>query len=78
MITVTADQFVNKGPGRPIFPEAIRAEMLGAIEVVDFVAINYAPSAEPAISAIRPNVYLKGSDYENPDGRSYRQNPIRA
>src|SRR6202030_3757691 len=34
---------------------------------VDYVAINYAPSAESAISAIKPNVYLKGSDYENPD-----------
>jgi rfaE bifunctional protein nucleotidyltransferase chain/domain len=67
MVTVTADQFVNKGPGRPIFPETMRAEMLGAIEVVDYVAINYAPSAESAISAIKPNVYLKGSDYENPD-----------
>ncbi len=67
MVTVTADQFVNKGPGRPIFPETIRAEMLGAIEVVDYVAINYAPSAESAISKIKPNVYLKGSDYENPD-----------
>ena len=67
LITVTADQFVNKGPGRPIFPEMMRAEMLGAIEVVDYVGINYAPSAEAAISAIRPNVYVKGSDYENSD-----------
>ena len=67
MVTVTSDEFVNKGPGRPIFPETMRAEMLGAIEVVDYVAINYAPSAESAISAIKPNVYLKGSDYENPE-----------
>ncbi len=65
LITVTADQFVNKGPGRPIFPEKMRAEMLGAIEVVDYVGINYAPSAESVISAIRPDVYVKGSDYEN-------------
>jgi len=60
LITVTADQFVNKGPGRPIFPEKMRAEMLGAIEVVDYVGINYAPSAESVISAIRPDVYVKG------------------
>ena len=65
MVTVTADQFVNKGPGRPIFPETVRAEMLGAIEVVDYVGINYAASAESAIGAIKPDVYLKGSDYEN-------------
>ena len=67
MVTVTADRFVNKGPGRPVFPDTMRAEMLGAIEVVDYVGINYAPSGESVISAIRPNVYVKGSDYENAD-----------
>jgi rfaE bifunctional protein nucleotidyltransferase chain/domain len=67
MVTVTADQFVNKGPGRPIFPELLRAEMLAALGCVDFVGINYAPSAEPVIGTIKPNVYVKGSDYENPD-----------
>jgi len=67
LVTVTADPYVNKGPGRPIFPETMRAEMLGAIEVVDYVGINYAASAEPAISAIKPDVYVKGSDYENSD-----------
>jgi rfaE bifunctional protein nucleotidyltransferase chain/domain len=67
MVTVTADQFVNKGPGRPIFPELLRAEMLAALGCVDFVGINYAPSAEPVIATVRPNVYVKGSDYENPD-----------
>ena len=66
MVTVTADEFVNKGPGRPIFPELLRAEMLASLAMVDFVAINYAPSAEPAIEQIRPNVYFKGSEYEDP------------
>lgn len=67
MVTVTADAHVNKGPGRPIFPEAMRAEMLAALEYVDWVAVNFAPTAEPLLEAIRPDVYVKGSDYENPD-----------
>jgi rfaE bifunctional protein nucleotidyltransferase chain/domain len=67
MVTVTADAYVNKGPGRPIFPEAMRAEMLAALEYVDWVAINYRPTAEPVLRAIKPDVYVKGSDYENPD-----------
>ena len=46
IVTVTADAFVNKGPGRPIFPELMRAEMLGALEYVDWVGVNHAPSAE--------------------------------
>src|SRR5437868_588138 len=47
IVTLTGDQYVNKGPGRPIFSEALRAEMLAALECVDYVAINQAPSAEP-------------------------------
>ena len=31
IVTVTPDRFVNKGPGRPIFPEALRAENLAAL-----------------------------------------------
>ena len=39
--------------------------MLAALEFVDYVAINDSPSAEPAISAIQPSVYVKGNDYAN-------------
>lgn len=67
MVTVTADAFVNKGPGRPIFSEMMRAEMLGALEYVDWVGVNHAPSAETVLDVVKPNVYVKGSDYENPE-----------
>jgi rfaE bifunctional protein nucleotidyltransferase chain/domain len=67
LATVTADRFVGKGPGRPIFPEELRAEMLAAVQYVDWVAINHAPSAENVLRAIKPDVYVKGSDYENPE-----------
>ena len=67
LVTITGDSFVNKGPGRPIFTEMLRAEMLGAIGYIDWVGINPHASAEPVLDAIRPDVYVKGSDYENPD-----------
>jgi rfaE bifunctional protein nucleotidyltransferase chain/domain len=67
LVTVTADKFVGKGPGRPIFPQELRAEMLAAVQYVDSVAINHAPSAENVLRAIKPDVYVKGSDYENPE-----------
>jgi rfaE bifunctional protein nucleotidyltransferase chain/domain len=67
IVTVTADAFVNKGPGRPIFPELMRAEMLGALEYVDWVGVNHSPSAETVLEAVKPNIYVKGSDYENPE-----------
>jgi rfaE bifunctional protein nucleotidyltransferase chain/domain len=67
VVTVTADRFVNKGPGRPAFNEGMRAEMLAALQDVDLVAINPEPDAVGAITAIRPDVYVKGQDYEKAD-----------
>jgi rfaE bifunctional protein nucleotidyltransferase chain/domain len=67
MVSITADQFVNKGPGRPIFVEEMRAEMLAALEYVDWVTINHHPTSETVLNLVQPNVYVKGSDYENPE-----------
>jgi rfaE bifunctional protein nucleotidyltransferase chain/domain len=67
IVTITADRFVNKGPGRPIFPENMRAEMLAALGTVDWVGINQTSSAEPVLDTVRPDIYVKGSDYENPE-----------
>jgi rfaE bifunctional protein nucleotidyltransferase chain/domain len=68
MVTITADAFINKGPGRPVFPEALRAEMLAALSIVDYVSVVPGPDALPAIFEIRPNIYVKGQDYRNPEG----------
>src|SRR6266850_6438904 len=65
VVTVTADRFVNKGPGRPVFTEALRAEMVAALHFVTYVAIAEAPDAINAIEAIRPDIYAKGNDYQN-------------
>lgn len=62
--TVTADKYVNKGPGRPIFNEQLRAEVLASLATVDYVAINDAPNAVKAINIIRPDVYIKGNEFE--------------
>ena len=62
-VTVTGDAYVNKGPGRPVFGETLRAETLAALACVDFVAINYEETAVNAIGVMRPHVYVKGSEY---------------
>ena len=64
VVTVTADRFVNKGPGRPAFNEGMRAEMLAALQDVHLVAINPEADAVGAITAIQPDIYVKGQDYE--------------
>jgi len=68
VVTVTADRFVNKGPGRPVFNAEMRAEMLATLEYVDWVAINDAADAVNTLEQIRPNIYIKGQDYQNPQG----------
>lgn len=65
VVTLTADPFVNKGPDRPAFTEKLRAEALAALECVDYVAINPAPSAVELIRRLRPNYYVKGNEYQN-------------
>jgi rfaE bifunctional protein nucleotidyltransferase chain/domain len=63
VVTLTADKHVNKGPGRPVFTEQLRAEMLAALAFVDAVGINPEPTAESAIKQIRPDIYVKGGEY---------------
>ncbi len=66
IVSITDDDFVNKGPDRPYFTAQIRAEMLSALEIVDKVVINHAPDAIPILNTIQPTIYAKGSEYENP------------
>jgi rfaE bifunctional protein nucleotidyltransferase chain/domain len=68
IVTVTADAFVNKGPGRPVFNAELRAEMLANLEYVDWVAISEAADAVGAIQQLCPCIYVKGQDYQNPQG----------
>lgn len=52
-----------KGPTRPIVPEDERAEVLSALECVDFVVVFSEPTPLRLIEAIRPDVLVKGADW---------------
>jgi rfaE bifunctional protein nucleotidyltransferase chain/domain len=65
IVSITADEFVNKGPGRPIFNEEIRLSTLAALEAVDYVTISREKTAERIISILKPNIYFKGADYRD-------------
>lgn len=52
-----------KGSGRPIITENDRAEVLAALQCVDFVTIFPEKRATRFIAAIRPAIYVKGGDY---------------
>ena len=52
-----------KGPGRPILPAAARAELLAAMRCVDYVIVFSEPTVERLLTALRPDVHCKGTDY---------------
>lgn len=69
VVAVTCDKFVNKrkGPDRPVFNEGQRAYIVSNIKAVDFTLISPHETAVELIKDLRPNYYIKGSDYINKD-----------
>lgn len=53
-----------KGKGRPINSQHERAAMLAALDVVDYVVVFEDDTPYELIKAIRPDVLVKGRDYE--------------
>ena len=53
IITVTPDEYVRRGPGRPIFSAQQRAESIAALSVVDYVAINCWSTAVKTINMLK-------------------------
>ena len=53
----------NKGEGRPITPEAERAEILEALSCVDGVVVFDEDTPQAIIAALQPDVLVKGADW---------------
>jgi rfaE bifunctional protein nucleotidyltransferase chain/domain len=53
----------NKGPDRPIVPEAERAELVAALACTDLVVVFDTPDVRGVIRQLRPDVQVKGTDY---------------
>jgi D-glycero-beta-D-manno-heptose 1-phosphate adenylyltransferase len=53
----------RKGPSRPVLPEDERAELLAGLACVDYAVIFHEPTASACISALKPDIYVKGGDY---------------
>lgn len=62
VVTLTADEYVNKGPGRPVFNQRLRAETIAALQAVNYVAVDEHSNAVEAIRRLRPTFYVKGGD----------------
>ena len=64
-VGLNGDQSVHelKGEGRPLVPEAERAELLAAWRTVDAVTIFPSVRATEFLRAVEPDIYVKGGDY---------------
>ena len=54
---------IQKGPGRPILPQAERAELVASLESVDYVTVFNEPTVEQLLLTLKPDVHAKGTDY---------------
>ncbi|MCM1251247.1 MAG: PfkB family carbohydrate kinase [Clostridium sp.] len=64
VVSVTAANYVRKGPGRPYFNDRLRLESLAAIECIDYVLLSENYTVEDIIEVVQPDLYVKGQEYK--------------
>jgi rfaE bifunctional protein nucleotidyltransferase chain/domain len=65
VVAVNTDGSVRriKGPDRPVVPENDRAELVAALECVDYVTLFDTPDPLPLIRRLLPDFLVKGADW---------------
>jgi rfaE bifunctional protein nucleotidyltransferase chain/domain len=65
IVAINSDASVQriKGKSRPVIPENERAEVLAALEAVDYVTVFDEPAPQKLIARVLPDVLVKGSDW---------------
>jgi rfaE bifunctional protein nucleotidyltransferase chain/domain len=65
IVGVNSDRSVraNKGPARPITPEVERAELLASLRSVDAVTVFDEDTPHALITAVQPDILVKGADW---------------
>jgi D-glycero-beta-D-manno-heptose 1-phosphate adenylyltransferase len=71
VVGVNSDESTRllKGPRRPLTPETERAELLAALDCVDYVTIFGERTAEATLTLLQPAIYVKGADYADSANR---------
>lgn len=63
VVSITAEQYVRKGPGRPYFNDETRMRFLEAIEYVDYVMLSEGYTVDDIVESVEPDLYIKGEEY---------------
>ena len=66
IVGVNSDRSVraNKGPDRPVIPEAERAEVLSSLGCVDLAVVFDEDTPGARISRVQPDVLVQGADWD--------------
>ncbi|MBF0319213.1 MAG: cytidyltransferase [Nitrospirae bacterium] len=67
IVTVIKDKDIRRGPGRPVFSEALRAENVASLEIVDYVSIVDDEIPFECIKMLNPDVFAKGQPQKERD-----------
>lgn len=67
LVAINSDSSIKniKGPNRPILPEKERAELVAALELVDYVTVFPEPDPYEVIKELRPDILVKGGDWDH-------------
>jgi len=65
IVLLNSDQSIKsyKGPSRPINPQKERAEVLSALEFVDYIVFFNEINPKKILGKIKPNIYCQGEDW---------------
>jgi rfaE bifunctional protein nucleotidyltransferase chain/domain len=65
IVALNSDRSVRriKGPQRPIISERERAEVIAALECVDYVTLFHEPDPKNIIADLLPDILVKGGDW---------------
>jgi D-glycero-beta-D-manno-heptose 1-phosphate adenylyltransferase len=82
VVAVNSDSSARplKGPGRPVLPAEARARLVAALGAVSYVTIFDEPDVSALLTALRPDVHAKGTDYTEdtvPERDTARQLGVR-
>ncbi|PKN06776.1 MAG: hypothetical protein CVU73_15405 [Deltaproteobacteria bacterium HGW-Deltaproteobacteria-8] len=67
IVTVVRDADVRRGPGRPVFPDKLRAQNVASLEMVDLVCIVAEDIPFECVKLINPSFFAKGHDHKQRD-----------
>ena len=65
VVGINSDKSVKmyKDPNRPIIKQKYRAEILSALEYIDYVTIFNEPDPKKFIESVKPNIHVNSAEY---------------